>query len=114
MTSYKSVFPDRWLKAEVIAGHRPRVIIEHVRIEKLFNPRTKMHEQKIVIKFHKKDLRLVCNVTHCRSLAQISGSDDYTLWQGHEVVLSTGRAPNGSDTILISPVPDTAAPAVSN
>lgn len=109
MPSYKELFPDKWLKPEVINGYRPRVIIEAVTIEPLYNPRTKKHEQKLVVKFHKKDLRLVCNKTQAQALATICKTDDFARWQGFEVVLSTGKAPNGMDTILISPVPDAQA-----
>lgn len=109
MPSYKDLFPDRWLKAEVINGYRPRVTIEHVAIEQLFNPRSRKHENKLVVKFYKKELRLVCNKTQATALATICKTDDFSKWQGHEVVLSTSKAPNGMDTILISPVPD--APA---
>lgn len=107
MPSIKDIFPDKWLKPEVINGHRPRVVIEAVTVEQLFNPRSKKHEPKIVVKFHKKELRLVCNKTQATALATICKTYDYSQWQGHEVVLSTGKAPNGADTILISPVPDT-------
>lgn len=107
MPSIKDIFPDKWLKPEVINGHRPRVAIEAVTVEQLFNPRSKKHEPKLVVRFHKKELRLVCNKTQATALATICKTPDYTLWQGHEVVLSTGKAPNGADTILISPVPDT-------
>ncbi len=110
MPSIKDIFPDKWLRAEVINGHRPRVTIEAVTVEQLYNPRSKKHEAKLVVKFFKKELRLVCNKTQATALAIICKTHDYTLWQGNEVVLSTGRAPNGSDTILISPVPDTAPP----
>jgi hypothetical protein len=110
MPSIKDVFPDKWLRADVINGHRPRVIIEAVSVERLYNPRAKQHEPRIVVKFHRKDLRLVCNKTQATALATITGSEDYTRWAGFEVVLSTGKAPNGADTILISPVPD--APSV--
>lgn len=106
MPSYKDIFPDKFLKPEVINGHRPRVHIEHVTVEQLYNPRSKKHEPKLVVKFHKKDLRLVCNKTQATALATICKTGDYTRWQGHEVVLSTSKAPNGMDTILISPVPD--------
>jgi hypothetical protein len=110
MPSIKDIFPDKWLRADVINGHRPRVIIEAVTVEKLFNPRSKKHEAKLVARFHKKELRLPLNKTQATALAVICKTDDYTRWQGHEVVLSTGKAPNGAATILISPVPD-GAPA---
>ncbi len=106
MPSIKDIFPDKWLRADVINGHRPRVIIEAVTVEQLYNPRSKKHEARLVIKFHKKELRLPLNKTQAQALASICKTDDYTRWHGHEVVLSTGKAPNAADTILISPVPD--------
>lgn len=110
MPSIKDIFPDKWLKAEVINGHRPRVAIEHVGVEKLFNPTSRKHEPKLVVKFYGKELRLICNKTQAQALASICKTDDYSQWPGHEVVLSSGKAPNGKDTIIISPLPDGYAP----
>jgi hypothetical protein len=109
MPSIKDIFPDKWLRADVINGHRPRVIVESVTVEQVFKPRTKRHEKKLAVNFHRKDLLLLLNKTQATALATICGTDDYTRWQGYEVVLSTGKAPNGADTILISLVPDVAS-----
>lgn len=106
MPSIKDLFPDRWLKPEVINGHRPRVAIEAVTIEMLHNPRSKRPEKRLVVKFRGKELRMVCNKTQAVALASICKTDDYTMWEGSEVVLSTSKAPNGADTIVISPLPD--------
>lgn len=106
MPSIKDIWPDKWLRAEHLQGKRPTVAIDSVSVEQLYNPRTKRHETKLIIAFYGKSLRLVCNKTQAMSLATICGSEDYTTWPGHRVVLSTGKAPNGADTILISPVPD--------
>lgn len=108
MPSIKDLWPDKWLRAEHLQGARPRVSLEAVTIEQLYNPRSKKYEPRLIISFYGKQLRLVCNKTQANALATITGTDDYTQWQGHQVVLSTGRAPNGSDTITISPVPDAA------
>ena len=106
MPSIRDLWPDRWLRASHLCGKRPTVTIETVAVESLFNPRTKRNEPKLIIGFHKKTLRLVLNKTQAMSLADITHTDNYEAWIGHQVVLSTGRAPNGSDTILISPIPD--------
>ena len=111
MPSYKTLWPDRWLHAEHLQGKRPRVVVEDVTIEQIFNPRTKKNEAKLIVSFFGKSLRLIANKTQASSLATICKSDDYSRWKGHEVVLSTGKAPNGADTILISPIPDAAKPA---
>jgi hypothetical protein len=110
MPSINDFFPDRWLHAEHLQGKRPRVAIATVNVETLFNPRTKKNEQKLVVAFHGKELRLILNKTQARSLATICKTDDYSMWKGYEVVLSTGKAPNGADTILISPIPDAPPP----
>jgi hypothetical protein len=58
------------------------------------------------VSFYKKQLRLVCNKTQAEALATITGTDDYSQWIGHQVVLSEGTAPTGQPTIIISPIPD--------
>lgn len=112
MPSIKDIWPDRWLKPAHIQGKRPRVAIEAVTVEPLYNPRTRREEPRLVLSFHAKTLRLVCNKTQAEALATITGTDDYTRWPGHEIVLSVGRAPNGSETLVISPIPDKSAPTV--
>ena len=109
MPSIKELWPDKWLRAEHLQGKRPTVAIDCVSVEQLYNPRSKKHEPKLIIAFYGKSLRLVCNKTQAQALATICSTDDYTAWVGHRVVLSTRRAPNGADTILISPVPDAVA-----
>lgn len=104
MPSIKEFWPDRWLKPEHLADRRARVIIETVTVEQLFNPRTRHHEPRLIIAFHAKNLRMVLNRTQATALADITQTDDYTRWVGHEIILSRGTAPNGSPTIVISPV----------
>lgn len=106
MPSFREIFPDKWLKPAVIAGHRPRVVIEHIEVVEVFNPAAKRHQRKLAVKFYGKEKRLLLNKTQCLALAAICRTDDYDDWHGFEVVLSVSKAPNGSDTIVISPVPD--------
>lgn len=103
MPSYQDLYPNPWLRADVIGNARLRVAIENVRIEKLFNPTTKKHEDKLVASFYKKEKRLILNKTQSVALATICNTDDYTRWKGHEIILSVGKAQNGKDTIIISP-----------
>jgi hypothetical protein len=105
MTSIKDLYPDKWLRPEHFTGKRPRVFIAAATIEHLFNPRTRRNEPKIVVAFHGKTLRLVCNKTQAHALAAITGSQEIENWQGHEIVLSIATAPNGSPTILITGAP---------
>lgn len=110
MPSFRDLYPDPWLRADIIGNARLRVAIENVRVEKLFNPTTKKHEDKLVASFHKKEKRLVLNKTQSMALAAICGSDDFTRWKGNEIILSVGKAQNGKDTIVISPVSAQSAP----
>lgn len=111
MPSYKELWPDKWLKAEHLQGRRPTVAVETVVVERLHNPQTRKAEPRLVASFYGKSLRLILNKTQAQSLEAITGTDDYTAWAGHHVVLSAGIAPNGKGTILISPVPDPPKPA---
>ena len=44
-------------------------------------------------------------MTQAHALATICRTEDWSAWSGCEVVLSVGRAPNGAETIVISPNP---------
>lgn len=94
-----------YLKAEHLQGRSVPVHIETVTVEKVFNPRIKQNEPRLLIRFYGKKLALTVNKTQAASLERITGTDDYTRWVGHEVMLSPDIAGNGKDTIVISAVP---------
>jgi hypothetical protein len=106
MPSIRDLWPDRWLNASHLQSRRPIVTIEAVTVEPLYNPRTKKHEPKLILSFYGKDRRLPLNKTQAQAIADITGSEDYTDWPGHQIVLSAGIAPNKAATIVISPLPD--------
>lgn len=108
MSSYKDIFPDKWLKAEHLQGRSVVVSIVGVGIEAMFNPATKKQERRLVAEFHGKKLRLILNKTHCVTLATLTNTEDYTAWAGHQITLSPAIAPNGKGTITISGVPEPA------
>ena len=103
MPSYREIFPSKWLKADMIEGKRPRVVVERVTVENLYNPSAKKNENKLVAAFRGKELRLILNQTQCKVLEAMAGTDDYTRWRGLEVYLSPAKAANGKDTILVTP-----------
>jgi len=114
MPSYRDLWPDKWLKAEHLQGRRPTVAVETVVVERLHSPQTRKAEPRLVASFYGKSLRLILNKTQAQALAAITGTEDYTAWPGHQVVLSAGIAPNGKGTITISPVPDPPTAKASN
>lgn len=101
MPSFRDLYPEKWLKPSVLGNARPRVTIENIHTETLFNPATKKNEVKLIAKFRGKDLQLILNKTAATTLAAISGSDDYSNWRGLTVMLSVTKAQNGKDTIVI-------------
>lgn len=101
MPSFRDLYPARWIKPEIIGSKRVRVMVECVTRESLFNPTTKKNEDKLIAKFRDKELRLILNQTQCRALEKIFQVDDYTRWHGREIILSTAKASNGKDTIVI-------------
>lgn len=104
MPSYKDLWPDRWIKPEIIGNKRVRVTIESVRVEKLFNPTSKRDEDRLIAKFHGKELRLILNKTNAQTLERIFNTDDFGKWHDKEIALTTGKAPNGKQTIVINQV----------
>jgi len=96
------MYPSKWLKAETLAGHTRGVTVETSTVEDLYNTREKRTEQKFVLGFFGKQLRLVLNKTQSLAMVRITGSDDSDLWIGHQINLSPARTPNGQDTITIS------------
>ncbi|KKN03851.1 hypothetical protein LCGC14_1103580 [marine sediment metagenome] len=106
MTTVSEIYPPRWLRATMLADKHPRVVIESVCIEQLYNPRNRKPEPRIVISFHNKTLRLICNKTQAQAIATITGTEVIEEWRGHEIVLAAGVAPNNMATIILSPLPD--------
>jgi hypothetical protein len=98
-----------YLTAEHLQGRSHVVHIHSVSIEELWNRQTKRKEHKLLLRFHGKKLLLACNKTQATQVERITGTDDYTKWPGHTLLLSPGKAPTGAATITI-----TAAPAQTN
>lgn len=98
-----------YLTAEHLQGRSHVVHIHSVSIEELWNRQTKRKESKLLLRFHGKKLLLACNKTQATQIERITGTDDYTKWPGHTLLLSPGKAPTGAATITITAAP--AAPS---
>lgn len=103
MPSVYDVYPDKWLRPDVIGNRTVTVTIEKVTVEKLYNSTARKHEDKLVIRFVDKELRLICNKTQTLALVKICGTDDYTKWHGHRIRLGTATASNGKPTFVVNP-----------
>jgi len=105
MASIKDLWPDKWLKAEHLGGRAVVATIAGAVVEELYNPAPgkKRMEQKLIVAFEGKKLRLICNKTQALAIAKISDQLDFTQWQ---VVLAEAIAPNGKGTIAVSAIPE--------
>jgi hypothetical protein len=100
----QNIFPRKWLYPEDLQGKAVTVQIAGVALEQLRNPRTNKDEPKLVVAFAKATKRLVCNKTQAYAIAAATGSQDTDGWIGRKVTLSAAIAPNGKQTILVTPV----------
>jgi len=102
-------YPDKWLKANHLAGSTRGVTVETSTDEELYNTQEKKKEWKVVLRFHGKKLPLILNKTQTITMKKITGEDDSADWIGHQINLSPAWTPNGSETITIT-APERKAP----
>ena len=102
----ETLFPSRWLHPEALQGRAVTVTIAAVTLEKVHNPQTNKPEQKPAVAFKGATKLLLMNKTQALAIARILGSGETDDWVGQRVTLSAAVAPNGKQTIAVSPVPD--------
>jgi hypothetical protein len=96
------LYPSKWLKRDDLAGRSVSVKIEAVNIETFRQP-DGTSKVSAVLAFAGKSKRLICNKTQCMALVSAIGSERFSDWVGHEVMLAPATAPNGKPTIVVLP-----------
>jgi len=80
MGSYKDKFPSKWLRAADL--DKPRLLtIQKITEEEVGD------DMKPVAYFQGEDKGLGLNLTNCRSIEEITGSDDVDVWEGATIVV---------------------------
>ena len=80
MGSYKDKFPSKWLRAADL--DKPRLVtIKKIAEEEVGD------DIKPVAYFHGEERGLGLNITNCRSIEEIAGTDDVDLWEGKTLVI---------------------------
>ena len=80
MGSWKTKFPSKWLRAADL--DKPRLLtIKTITEEEIGD------DLRPVAYFHGEEKGLGLNVTNCRSIEEIAGSDDVDVWEGKTIVL---------------------------
>ena len=103
------LFPTKWLHPEALNGRAVTVTIERVTLEKVHNPTTNKDETKPAVAFRGATKLLLMNKTQALAFARILGSGETDDWAGKKVTLAAAVAPNGKQTILVTPVADPVA-----
>lgn len=78
------------------------VTIDRAEIKMIFNSIEKREKPELVLHFKDARRSLRCNKTQTETLWDITGTDDYTKWNGTRVTLSTAKTRSGKITIVIS------------
>ncbi len=100
MKTVSEVYPSMWLSPADLKGMKVAVTISEVAVEELRNA-TGGKQPKIILTFHGKTKRMALNVTQARSVAQLTGTEEFEAWAGHSVALFATETPNGHSTIGI-------------
>ena len=81
MPSYEEMFPSRFLKTSDLAGSKPIVTIQRIGFEDLDG------ERKLVAYFVEPLIKpfILSAKINCKSIAQISGTKDYSRWPRYAV-----------------------------
>lgn len=78
-------YPSNFLKADDLRGSPTTVTIESVELEEVGQGRDK--ESKLVIAFHGKGKKLICNKTNATTIAKLYG-DDTDSWIGQRITIA--------------------------
>jgi len=102
--SFSELYPGKYLKAADLQGKSYTLRIVSVAVEKL-RQFDGTQAWKVVLTFDKAQKLLILNKTQCKTLTDITGSEQFQRWQGVTVKLTPVTAQNGKPTIHIAGVP---------
>lgn len=102
--SVSELFPSKYLSVEDLQNKAFKLKIASVEFVQIHD-RYDGDITKAAVKFAGAQKMLILNVTQARAIAAIVGSEQFSDWPGHEVLLRPGRAHNNKPTIYVDPVP---------
>ena len=106
MTSWKEDFPSKYLKAEDINDSVDTVLekVEHEAIKDMDG-----EKNRLVAYFKGFEKGLILNVTNCKQMEKITGTEEYENWKGAKVrimVLPVQFKKEMVNAIRLFPVPE--------
>ena len=89
-------FPSKYLKAsDLPESGSQSFVIEKVTIEEI----GKEKEQKPVLHFEDENKGMVCNKTNARTIAKVTGSDEFEDWPGKTISLYRAEVEFGGEMV---------------
>ena len=96
------LFPTKWLTPADLKGRSVVVVIDHVSVQDVYNPRTRQLNKKLAVSFRGAKKQMLLNKTQAFAMAAVCQSLNVEEWEGHRVQLNVGVAPNKAETIVVS------------
>ena len=88
----------RYLKAADLKGRAHKLVISSAELVE-FKERDGRAQNKIVLGFDGREKMLVVNATNARRLAQVTESEQWDQWKGHECVLIPDKTEMGGQLV---------------
>lgn len=95
------LFPSKWLSPADLGSRSFDLTIKAVTMQEVRNPQTNQMETKPAVAFERAQKMMLLNKTQCFAIADIVGAEETDNWKGKNIVLRTGKARNGKDTIVV-------------
>lgn len=102
------MYPSKWLKADDIVKPVVAAIVK-AEPELVFNRQSNEQEWKVVLTLYQVDKKFILNKTQCAALETITGTEHFSDWKGHQVLLKRGFTRSKQPTIVIEKIEGKAA-----
>lgn len=106
MPSIKDLYPDKWIHASDLPRAGETMTITRCTVENIYNTIDREYQPRLVLDFHEVETRAVLNKTQTFTVADITKTEEYGKWVGHQLLLVPGQARNKKPTILYKPSPN--------
>lgn len=102
--SYKDLYPEKWIKPSHLNGRPHDRTVRAVRVDDVWNPRTRAKEPAVILTLSHKGKRsageLILNKTRCIQMEEITGTDIIDDWIGAHITLYPA-VKSGKNTIYV-------------
>ncbi len=98
MPNFQSAFPSKYLKAANFEDGDKTMTVREIKMETL--GQGAKAESKLVCYFENEPLGLVLNMTNCKAISKIAGTENYDKWPGAVVRLTAVEVEFQGDPVM--------------